>query len=77
MTYIITGYGLTVEDVVNVARNNQKVELHKDALEKIKVCRKMVEDKIANKILAGELKRRDTVVIGENAEFQVVKGREL
>jgi len=48
MTYIITGYELTVEDVVNVARNNQKVELHKDAIEKIKVCRKMVEDKIAN-----------------------------
>ena len=48
MTYIITGYGLTVEDVVNVARNNQKVELHEDAIEKIKVCRKMVETKIAN-----------------------------
>ena len=48
MTYIITGYELTVEDVVNVARNNQKIELHKDAIEKIKVCRKMVEDKLAN-----------------------------
>ena len=48
MTYIITGYGLTVEDVVKVARHNEKVELHKDALEKIKICRKMVEDKIAN-----------------------------
>jgi histidine ammonia-lyase len=48
MTYIITGYGLTVEDVVNVARNNQKVKLQDDAIEKIKVCRKMVETKLAN-----------------------------
>ncbi|MDD2681013.1 MAG: ATP-dependent Clp protease ATP-binding subunit [Patescibacteria group bacterium] len=36
-----------------------------------------VEDKVANKILAGELKRRDTVVIGPNAEISVIKGREL
>jgi len=47
MTYVITGYELTVEDVVNVARHNKKVELHEDAIEKIKVCRRMVEDKIA------------------------------
>jgi histidine ammonia-lyase len=49
MTYIITGYGMTVEDVVNVARNNEKVELHPDAVKRIQVCRKMVEDKIAKK----------------------------
>jgi ATP-dependent Clp protease ATP-binding subunit ClpC len=36
-----------------------------------------VEDKVANKILAGELKRRDTVIIGANAEISVIKGREL
>ena len=48
MTYVITGYGVTVEDVVNVARHNEKVELHPDAIEKINTCRKMVEDKIAN-----------------------------
>jgi len=47
MTYIITGYELTVEDVVDVARHNKKVELHEDAIEKIKICRRMVEDKIA------------------------------
>ncbi|PKM87412.1 hypothetical protein CVU83_03060 [Candidatus Falkowbacteria bacterium HGW-Falkowbacteria-2] len=36
-----------------------------------------VEDKIANKILSGELKRRDTVIIDSRAEISVLKGREL
>ncbi len=47
MTYIIKGTGLTVEDMVKVARFNEKVELHPQALERIKVCRAMVERKIA------------------------------
>jgi len=47
MTYIITGAGLTIEDVVNVARNNEKVELAPEALERIKICRAMIEKKIA------------------------------
>ena len=54
MTYIITGAGLTIEDVVNVARHNQKVELHPDALERIKKCRAMVDKKIdAREIMYG------------------------
>jgi len=36
-----------------------------------------VEDGIANKILAGELKRRDTVIIDAKAGIGVDKGREL
>jgi ATP-dependent Clp protease ATP-binding subunit ClpA len=36
-----------------------------------------VEDSIANKILAGELKRRDTVVIDAQANIGVDKGRAL
>jgi len=36
-----------------------------------------VEDPIANKILAGELKRRDVVVINEKAEVKVEKAPEL
>ncbi len=47
MAYIIKGAGLTIEDVVNVARNNEKVELHPEALQRIKVCRAMVEKKVA------------------------------
>ncbi len=42
-----------------------------------RLLQEKVEDKIANKILAGELKRRDVVVIGEDADVQVEKGREL
>jgi len=34
-TLIIKGSGLTVNDVVNVARHGQKVELHPDARKKI------------------------------------------
>ena len=47
-TYIIKGAGLTIEDLVNVARNNQKVELSSEALERIKTCRAMLEKKINN-----------------------------
>lgn len=36
-----------------------------------------IEDKIANKILAGELKRRDTVIIDERATIIIEKGVEL
>ena len=46
MTYIIKGSGLTIEDVVNVARNNEKVELQPEALERIEKCRAMLEEKI-------------------------------
>src|SRR5210317_1262289 len=54
MTLVIKGAGLTIEDVVNVARNNQKVELHPDALEGIKKCRAMLEKKIdAKEIMYG------------------------
>lgn len=54
MTVVIDGSGLTLEKVVRVARNNEKVELHPDALERIKACRAMLEEKIeANEIMYG------------------------
>jgi histidine ammonia-lyase len=49
MTLIIKGSGLTVENVVNVARDGEKVELHPEALERIKKCRDMLEKKIEKK----------------------------
>jgi len=64
MSYIITGANLTIEDVVNVARHNQKVELHPDALERIKVCRAMIEKKIE----AGEIMYGVNTGIGEFSE---------
>jgi histidine ammonia-lyase len=47
MTLVIKGAGLTIEDVVNVARKGQKVELDPEALLRIKKCRAMLEKKIA------------------------------
>ena len=54
MAIIITGNDLTVEQVVKVARLNEKVEIHPDALERIKICRAMLEKKIqAREIMYG------------------------
>jgi len=49
MSIIINGSGLTIEKLVNVARFNEKVELHTDALKRIKSCRTMLENKIKSK----------------------------
>lgn len=53
-TLIITGSDLRIEDVVNVARHGQKVELHPEAKKRINVCRAMLEKKIiAHEIMYG------------------------
>jgi histidine ammonia-lyase len=49
MTIVLDGSGLTVEKLVRIARNNEKVELHPDAVERIIVCRAMLEEKIVAK----------------------------
>jgi histidine ammonia-lyase len=49
MSIKIDGNSLRIEDVVNVARHNDKVELSDDAVMRIKKCRKMLEDKIEKK----------------------------
>src|SRR5574340_1843930 len=54
MPVILDGSNLTVEKVVAIARHNEKVELHPEALERIKVCRTMIEEKIkAHEIMYG------------------------
>ena len=54
MAVIINGSGLTIEKVVRIARNNEPVELHPDAIERIKKCRAMLEKKIqAHEIMYG------------------------
>ena len=54
MSYSFTGSGLTVEKLVQIARHNEKVEIHPDALDRIKVCRSMLEEKIkAKEIMYG------------------------
>jgi histidine ammonia-lyase len=54
MTLVIKGSGLTIEDIVRVARQNEKVELDKKAIERIHACRAMLERKIeAHEIMYG------------------------
>jgi len=54
MSIVLDGSGLTVEKLVRIARDKEKVELNKDALERIKICRAMLEEKIkAHEIMYG------------------------
>lgn len=54
MSIVLDGSNLTVEKVVAIARHNEKVELHPEALERIKICRAMLEQKIqAHEIMYG------------------------
>jgi histidine ammonia-lyase len=47
MGIILTGQGLTIEDVVAAARHGEKVDLAPEAVEAIRRCRAMLERKIA------------------------------
>jgi histidine ammonia-lyase len=47
MTIVLDGSGLNIEKLVRIARFNEKVALEPDALERIKACRQMLEEKIA------------------------------
>ena len=49
MTVILDGTLLTIEKIVAVARQGESVALTPEALERIKVCRAMLEEKLANK----------------------------
>ena len=54
MSIVLDGSGLTIEKLVRIARHGERVELHPDALERIKVCRRMLEEKInAREIMYG------------------------
>ena len=49
MTIVLDGSSLTIEKLVAIARDNEKVELDPAALERIKVCRAMLEEKLTAK----------------------------
>jgi len=54
MTLIIKGSGLTIEDVVRVARHGEKIRLDTAAIDRINKCRDMLEKKIqAHEIMYG------------------------
>lgn len=65
MTLIITGSDLKIKDVVAVARHNEKVELHPDAVKRIETCRAMLE----KKIVAREIMYGVNTGIGEFSEI--------
>ena len=49
MTIALDGSSLTIEKLVRIARHGEKVELEPAALERIKICRAMLEEKLAKK----------------------------
>ena len=54
MTLIITGTNLKIEDVVKVARLNEKTELDSNAIDRINKCRVMLNKKVeAHEIMYG------------------------
>jgi histidine ammonia-lyase len=54
MTIMIDGSSLTIDKLMRIARHGESVELDPQALERIRVCRAMLEDKIrAREIMYG------------------------
>ena len=45
MTVLLDGSNLTIEKLVAIARHNERVELAPAALERIKICRAMLDRK--------------------------------
>jgi len=65
MAIVLDGSNLTVEKLVRIARYGEKVELSPEAIDRIKVCREMVERKIA----AREIMYGINTGIGEFSEI--------
>ena len=54
MTITIDGKSLSIEMAVDIARHNHKIELSNEAIERINVCRELVEKKLReNAIMYG------------------------
>jgi histidine ammonia-lyase len=70
MTITLDGSSLTIEKLVAIARNKEKVALDPAALERIKVCRAMLEQKLAAK----EIMYGTNTGIGEFSEKVLDEG---
>jgi len=64
MTIALDGSGLTIEKLVRIARHGEKVKLTPAALERIQICRAMLEEKME----AGEIMYGVNTGIGEFSE---------
>ncbi len=49
MTISLDGHALTIEKVVKVARENEKISIHPEAVKRIQQCRDLLEEKIRKK----------------------------
>jgi histidine ammonia-lyase len=65
MSVALDGSGLTVEKVARIARHGETVDLPDDAVERIKICRVMLEEKLA----AHEIMYGINTGIGEFSEM--------
>ena len=77
MPIILDGSGLTVEKLVRIARDGEKVEISTDALERINACRRMLEAKLdACEIMYGTntgIGEFSEVVLSDEQVLQVQK----
>jgi len=64
MTITLDGHSLTVEKVAQVARGNEKIAIHPEAMKRIKKCRDLLEGKIKK----GEIVYGVNTGIGELSE---------
>ena len=64
MTLQLTGKNLTIDTLVDVARNGTKVALHPEAQDRIRVCRSFIEERLK----AGEIMYGVNTGIGEFSE---------
>ncbi len=72
MSIILDGASLSIEALVRIARDNEPVSLHPDAVSRISACRTMLEDKIS----AGEIMYGINTGIGEFSEI-VLTGEQV
>ena len=63
--YELNGSNLTIDSVVDIARNNARVEIAKESINKIKTCRKFLESKIDS----GQIMYGVNTGIGEFSEI--------
>ncbi len=69
MTITLDGHNLTIEKVVKVARENEEIAIHPEAMKRIKKCRALLEDKIKKR----EIMYGVNTGIGELSEVVLTK----
>jgi histidine ammonia-lyase len=67
MTVVLDGSSLTIERLVDIARRNEQVRLDPLATERIRACREMLEEKLANH----EIMYGTNTGIGEFSEIEL------